>query len=43
MAQIAAAAQQFRQMNAIAFAAGQFADFPLLIRPLEVELRHVTA
>ena len=39
--QVAAATQQLGQVDAVPLAAGQLADLPLLVRPLEVEPRHV--
>src|SRR5262249_16934342 len=41
--EIAAAAQQLRQMDAVAFAAGAFGDLALLVGAFEVEPAHVGA
>src|SRR5439155_13557292 len=41
--QVAAAAQQLGQVDAVALAAGQLADLALLVGPLEVELGDVAA
>src|SRR5207253_6176025 len=41
--QVAAAAEQLGQVDAVALAAGQLANLALLIRPLEIEAGHVAA
>src|SRR5262249_2628162 len=41
--QVAAAAEQLGQGDAVPLAAGQLSDLPLLIRPFEIEPGHIAA